>query len=120
MAAASSPSSPRVLVWNQYLPPDTSATATLAAQLLARLQVRGVDVTTLQGNPSYRPTERVRWRRCRLVQRDGFGNTMVRSTARGRDRLTDRALNYTTFAALSAVVALFTRCDVILVMTDPP
>lgn len=109
----------RVLAWNQYFPPDTSATASLLRQFVAVAEDEGVAIHTLQGNPSYRPTEAVRWRRARLWRSTPTG-TMVRSATRGRDRLADRARNYVSFAALSSIAALTKRFDVILVMTDPP
>ncbi|MDP1793279.1 MAG: glycosyltransferase family 4 protein [Acidimicrobiales bacterium] len=109
----------RVLVWNQYFPPDTSATASLLRQFVVRAETDGVTVHTIQGNPSYRPTETARWKPWQLWRRTDQG-LMVRSSTRARDRLSDRARNYVSFAALSSMVGLFTRCDVILVMTDPP
>ncbi len=108
-----------MLVWNQYFPPDTSATASLLAQLVDRFDAHHISTHVLHGNPSYRPTHGVEWKWWQLWRREDDG-TVVRSAARGRDRLVDRALNYLTFASLSFVVAMRTRCDVILVMTDPP
>lgn len=109
----------RLLVWNQYFPPDSSATASLLQQFVDVAQAEDVAITTLQGNPSYRPTESPRWKPLQFWQRTPTG-VMVRSTTRGRDRLSDRARNYVSFAALSTSLGLFRRCDVILVMTDPP
>ncbi|MBA2608982.1 MAG: glycosyltransferase family 4 protein [Actinobacteria bacterium] len=119
MSLAPRSESPRVLVWNQYFPPDTSATASLLAQLVDRFEVQGVGTHVVQGNPSYRPTRTFKWKPWELWRR-GQDGTVVHSAARSRARLIDRALNYLTYTALSFLVALRTRCDVILVMTDPP
>jgi len=108
-----------VLVWNQYYPPDTSATASLLTHLIERFGAHGIPTHVLHGNPSYRPTAAVRWKPWQLWRRDA-GGTTVRSTARGRERLRDRAFNYLSYAALSFVVAMGTRYEVVLVMTDPP
>lgn len=110
---------PRVLVWNQYYPPDTSATATLLAELIRRFDAQGVETHVLHGNPSYRPTKKVDWRWWQLWRREA-GGTTVRSAAFGRERLSARAANYLTYTALSFLAALTMRWDVILVMTDPP
>lgn len=109
----------RLLVWNQYFPPDTSATASLLRQFVERAAATGVTIETLQGNPSYRPTEPTAWKPWQLWRGTPSG-TMVRSTTRGRERLADRARNYVSFAALSTLVGLTRRFDAILVMTDPP
>ncbi len=109
----------RLLVWNQYFPPDTSATASLLDGFVDVARSEGVDVTTLQGNPSYRPIASVAWKWWQLWRRTDSG-WMVRSATRGRDRLADRARNYVSFAALSSLVGLWVRADAILVMTDPP
>lgn len=119
MRASSTPASPRVLVWNQYYPPDTSATASLLAQLIERFDHQGVDTHVLRGNPSYRPSRAVSWRWWQLWQSTDT-ETIVRSTARTRARIVDRASNYLTFVVMSFVASMCIRCDVILVMTDPP
>lgn len=114
-----SPRPLRVLAWNQYFPPDTSATASLLRQFVTTATEHGVHIDTLQGNPSYRPVEPVAWKPGRLWRTTPTG-VMVRSTTRGRDRLVDRARNYVSFSVLSTLVAMLRRFDVILVMTDPP
>ena len=47
----------RILLLNLYFPPDTSATAKMAATVAEALSERN-DVTVLCGRPSYDPTER--------------------------------------------------------------
>src|SRR5271154_4206966 len=109
----------RILVLNLYYPPDTSATAKMAAAFLGPLAAKH-DVILICGRPSYYPTERRTWR---LWQTERAGNvTVVRvgSTDYPRTQMTRRVLNYLTYVALSVPRAFFLRCDVVLAMTDPP
>ena len=109
----------KILVLNLYYPPDTSATAKMAAAFLEPLAAKH-DVTLICGRPSYDPTER-RARRLSQTERLG-GVTVVRvgSTDYPRTQMTRRVLNYLSYVALSVPRALFLRCDVVLAMTDPP
>src|SRR4029077_10755758 len=50
----------RILLLNLYYPPDTSATAKMAATVVNALSARH-DVSVLCGRPSYDPTERRPW-----------------------------------------------------------
>jgi colanic acid biosynthesis glycosyl transferase WcaI len=109
----------RILVLNLYYPPDTSATAKMAAAFLEPLAAKH-EVTLVCGRPSYDPTER---RARRLWQSERLGGvTVVRvgSTAYPRTQMARRVLNYLSYVALSVPRALFVRCDVVLAMTDPP
>ena len=109
----------RILVLNLYYPPDTSATAKMAAAFLEPLASKH-EVTLICGRPSYDPTERRAWR---LWQSERFGGvTVVRvgSTDFPRTQMARRVLNYLSYVALSVPRALFARCDVVLAMTDPP
>lgn len=110
---------PTVLIWNQYFPPDTSATSALASSLAESFEARGWVVTRLRGNPSYRPTSTRAWRFGQLITRQGNEWT-VRSTHFSRDRMVGRVMNYLTFIGLSFVIALRSRADLIVAMTDPP
>jgi len=47
----------KILLLNLYFPPDTSATAKMAAAVADAVSVRH-EVTVLCGRPSYDPTER--------------------------------------------------------------
>ena len=112
-------STPRVLIINQYFPPDTAATAKMAA-LVARTLGRRFSVTVLAGRPSYEPGERHRlylWRRERqgrvVVERVG-------STGSSRHRMRGRLANYLSYLALAVPRALAADADVVLAMTDPP
>ncbi len=109
-----------ILLINQYFPPDTSATALVAADVAGALAAAGHKVTVLAGRPSYAPTERRRWR---LLRHEVFGACRVErvgSTAFSRSAPAGRAANYMSFLALALARACTRRADVILAMTDPP
>jgi colanic acid biosynthesis glycosyl transferase WcaI len=109
----------RILLLNLYYPPDTSATAKMAATVVEALSARH-DVTVLCGRPSYDPSERRPWR---LWQTERSGKTTiirVGSTDYSRLQMKRRLLNYLSYVALAVPRALFQRCDVVLAMTDPP
>jgi len=108
-----------VLVLNEYFPPDTSATAKLAAQFIDPLAERH-QVTVLCGRPSYDPTER---HPHYLLRREVSGNLTVErvgSTAFPRFQMRRRISNYLTYLALAVPRALAIHSDVVLSMTDPP
>jgi colanic acid biosynthesis glycosyl transferase WcaI len=108
-----------ILVLNQYYPPDTSATAKMAAQVVERLAVEH-RVTVLAGRPSYDPDERYP---ARLLRRDVQGNVTIErvgSSTYSRHRMAGRVSNYLSYLSLAVPRALTIRPDVILAMTDPP
>ena len=109
----------RILLLNQYFPPDTSATAKMAQTVVDVLSFRH-DVTVLCGRPSYDPTERRPWRLWQSEQLSRVRILRVGSTAFPRFEMTLRVLNYLSYVALAIPAALFIRCDVVLAMTDPP
>jgi colanic acid biosynthesis glycosyl transferase WcaI len=109
----------RILLLNLYYPPDTSATAKMA-ETVVNVLAKNNDVTILCGRPSYDPMERRPWR---LFQTEGTANRQVvrvGSTDFPRLRMKRRVLNYLTYTALAIPRALFTPCDAVLAMTDPP
>src|SRR6201999_1505243 len=109
----------KVLLLNLYYPPDTSATAKMAAAFVEPLAQKHV-VTALCGRPSYDPTERRSWR---LWQTEDVNNVRVirvGSTDYPRTQMGRRVFNYLSYVALSVPRALFTPCDHVLAMTDPP
>jgi len=109
----------RILLLNMYYPPDTSATAKMAATVVEALSRRH-DITVLCGRPSYDPSERRPWR---LWQTEVAGRARilrVGSTDYPRFEMKRRVLNYLSYVALAVPRALFLRCDVVLAMTDPP
>ena len=109
----------RILLLNLYYPPDTSATAKMAATVAEALSGHH-EVTVLCGRPSYDPTERRPWR---LWQTELAGRVKIMrvgSTDYPRFQMKRRVLNYLSYIALAIPRALFMRCDVVLAMTDPP
>jgi colanic acid biosynthesis glycosyl transferase WcaI len=109
----------RILLLNLYYPPDTSATAKMAAAFIAPLAAKH-QVTVLCGRPSYDPTERRPWRLWQTEESSGTTIIRVGSTDYPRTQMARRVLNYLSYVALSVPQALFVRCDVVLAMTDPP
>jgi colanic acid biosynthesis glycosyl transferase WcaI len=109
----------RILLLNLYYPPDTSATAKMAATVVEALSERH-DVTVLCGRPSYDPSERRPWRLWQTELAERVRITRVGSTDYPRFQMKRRVLNYLTYVALAIPRALFLRCDVVLAMTDPP
>jgi glycosyltransferase involved in cell wall biosynthesis len=109
----------KILLLNHYFPPDTSATAKMAAVVAGALSAQH-DVTLLCGRPSYDPSERRPWRLWQTEQAGRLRIIRVGSTAYARYQMKWRVVNYLTYAALAGLRALFTPCDVVLSMTDPP
>jgi|SRR5580658_3088048 colanic acid biosynthesis glycosyl transferase WcaI len=121
------PSEPRIasyngmhiLLFNEYYPPDTSATAKMALQVAEMLGERH-QVTVLAGRPSYDPEEFYPYS---FLRRDTRNNVMVErvgSTAYPRREMRKRVSNYLSYLALAVPRALALRADVVLAMTDPP
>ncbi len=109
----------RVLLLNQYFPPDTAATAKMAA-MVAQALARRASVVVVAGRPSYDPAER---HRPYLWRRDRQGDVVVErvgSTAFTRHRMPGRVCNYLSYLALAVPRALAADADVVLAMTDPP
>ena len=109
----------KVLLLNLYYPPDTSATAKIAAAFVEPLAQKH-DVTIVCGRPSYDPTERRPWRLWQTEQQNGVRVIRVGSTDYPRTQMTRRVFNYLSYVVVSLPRALFTPCDVVLAMTDPP
>jgi putative colanic acid biosynthesis glycosyltransferase WcaI len=109
----------RILVLNLYYPPDTSATAKMAAAFLEPLAAKH-EVTLICGRPSYDPTERRAWRLWQSERLRDVTIVRVGSTDYPRTQMGRRVLNYLSYVALSVPRAFFVRCDVVLAMTDPP
>lgn len=103
----------RILIINQYFPPDVSNTAYLLGELAEDLAVRH-DVTVVAGRPSYSPEASSYTPRGPSVVR-------VRSTGFNRSSLWGRATNYLSYLASSLIRAMVVRRpDVVVTMTDPP
>jgi colanic acid biosynthesis glycosyl transferase WcaI len=108
-----------ILLFNEYYPPDTSATAKMAAHVVEALAERH-QVTVLAGRPSYDPTEFYPYAFLRRDTLNGVIVERVGSTAYPRHRMRRRVSNYLSYLALAVPRALAIRPDVILAMTDPP
>src|ERR1700685_4435304 len=108
----------KALLLNLYYPPDTSATAKMAAAFIEPLSEKS-SVTVICGRPSYDPTERRPWRLWQTEQSNGVRVIRVGSTDYPRTQMSRRVFNYLSYVALSVPRALFISCDVILAMTDP-
>ncbi len=109
----------RILLLNEYFPPDTAATAQMAAAVVDALAERH-QVTVLCGRPSYDPSERHPFY---LFRRDRRGEAIVErvgSTTFPRFRMRQRVWNYLSYVILSIPRALAVRTDLVVAMTDPP
>jgi colanic acid biosynthesis glycosyl transferase WcaI len=109
----------RILLLNLYYPPDTSATAKMAQTVVNALTDRHI-VTVLCGRPSYDASERRAWRLFQSEKNGSVRVVRVGSTDFPRFNMKKRVVNYLTYTALAIPRALFTPCDAVLAMTDPP
>ncbi|MEY2514046.1 MAG: hypothetical protein QOJ89_1404, partial [bacterium] len=102
----------RILVLNQYYPPDVANTARLLEDWLDYLAAQH-EVQIIAGRPSYGAAGAVRISRVKV--------TRVPSLALGRRTLFGRALTYVSYLAFAAVRSMFVRRpDVVVALTDPP
>jgi len=108
-----------ILLFNEYYPPDTSATAKMAAQVAETLAERH-RVTVVAGRPSYDPEEYYPFAVLRRDVRNRVTVERVGSTAFPRHQMKRRVSNYLSYLALAVPRALTLRADLILAMTDPP
>ena len=108
-----------ILLLNEYYPPDTSATAKMAAQVAETLAEKH-RVTVVAGRPSYAPEEFYGYALLRKETRNGVTVERVGSTAFPRHRMKKRVSNYLSYLALAVPRAMAIRADVVLAMTDPP
>jgi colanic acid biosynthesis glycosyl transferase WcaI len=108
-----------ILLFNEYYPPDTSATAKMAAQVAEAL-AQHHDVTVVAGRPSYDPDEFYPFALLRRDTRNRVEVERVGSTAYPRHQMRRRVSNYLSYLALAVPRALAIRPDVVLAMTDPP
>jgi colanic acid biosynthesis glycosyl transferase WcaI len=109
----------RILLLNLYYPPDTSATAKIAEEVV-RVLAAEHEITILCGRPSYDPAERRPWRLWQRERVECAEVIRVGSTDYPRFAMKRRVLNYLTYVALSVPFALAVPSDLVLAMTDPP
>ncbi len=103
----------RILIVNQYFPPDSAASAYLLGELAEDLARHHV-VHVVAGRPSYDAGSAT-------YRPAGVRVTRVPATAFSRVAIAGRLANYASFAGMAAVRAcLGPRPDVVLTMTDPP
>lgn len=108
-----------ILLLNEYYPPDTSATAKMAAQVAETLAERH-RVTVVAGRPSYDPDEFYSWALLHKRVQNGVTVERVGSTAYPRHDMRKRVANYLSYTTLAVPRAVALRPDVVLAMTDPP
>lgn len=108
-----------ILLLNQYFPPDTSATAKMAA-LVANAISRRHQVTVLAGRPSYDPDEYYPFSFLRREQQGRIAVERVGSTAYPRHQMRRRIANYLSYVSLAMPRALAMKTDMVVAMTDPP
>src|ERR1700747_3114083 len=108
-----------ILLLKQYYPPDTFATAKMAA-LVAETLAKKHEVTVLAGRPSYDPDEYYPFVFLRSEKRNNVTVERVGSTDFPRHEMKRRVSNYLSYLALAVPRALAIRPDVVLAMTDPP
>src|ERR1700751_2765604 len=108
-----------ILLLNEYYPPDTSATAKMAAPIAETLAHRH-KVTVVAGRPSPDSEGFYPWALLRSDVCSGVHVERVGSTAYPRRQMRRRVSNYLSYLALAVPRALAIHPDVVLAMTDPP
>ncbi len=107
----------KILLLNQFFPPDLAPTGQMAADLAEDLVGIGHEVTVLASRGNYlggdRQPERSSWRGVEVVR--------VAATSLGKRTLAHRALDYGSFyAAAGWMLRRLPAPDVIVAMTTPP
>lgn len=110
----------KILILNQYFPPDESATASVFAELSSLFANAGHGVTIRCGRPSYNTSERRSWRPLRSERRGSLMVQTLGSTAFDRTSGYGRRLNFLTFLIWAALFSRRGRWDAVIVGTDPP
>ena len=100
----------RILLFNEYFPPDTSATAKMAEAVVRGLSARH-EVIVLCGRPSYDPSERHGYYLWRREKRGNIAVERVGSTTLPRFKMRQRLSNYLSYLALAIPRALMIRAD---------
>ena len=111
----------RVLILNQYFPPDTSSTAEIVELVADNISARH-QVSVIAGRPSYAPSKKhpyyiLRKERVRKVSVERVGSTAF-DRANMLGRLTNTFL-YLLFALIRAAL-IRPKPDIIVAMSDPP
>ena len=111
----------KVLILNQYYPPDTSSTAEILELIAERISNRH-EVTVIAGRPSYAPTETHPYYLLRSETVDMVRVDRVGSTSFQRAVMMGRLINTFLYIFLTLIRAMFMRPkpDVVIAMSDPP
>lgn len=111
----------RIVLVDQYFPPDTAATARIVEDFAAVCHEGGAPLTVVCGYPSYDVATRPAWRPLRRVRSDGLTRYVVGSSGMDRRSAVGRVVNYVTFMLGAAlVVPMVAARTAFVVMTDPP
>jgi len=103
----------KVLLINQYFPPDASGSAYILGELAEDL-AQNNSVHVIAGRPSYSSA-------ASAFEPQGVRLTTAASTTFGRGNLAGRVINYASFIASAALRTVRApRPDVVVTMTDPP
>jgi len=109
----------RILVLNQYFPPDTSATAQRIRDVVEALG-RHYQVQVLCGRPSYQPESVHPYYIWRSFKENLYTVERVGSTAFHRVRWIGRLSNYLSYLGLMLLRAFTISADLVIAHTDPP
>lgn len=110
---------PRVIFVNRYFYPDLSATSQILTDLAVHLAAERMEVIVITGRQRY--TDAKASLRAREQVR-GVEVVRVATTGFGRVNLAGRAADYVSFyvSALSQLVRLLRKNDIVVAKTDPP
>ena len=107
----------RILVLNQFFPPDLAPTGRMAADLAEDLAAAGHEVTAVASRGGYLGGARLP----RRERRRGVEVVRLPATTFGKGTLLRRALDYASFlASASLALAALPRHDVVVALTTPP
>ena len=110
---------PKVLIVNQYFPPDRSATAGILERIAAYLSKKFC-VSILAGRPSYQSDEFLVWKPIVSKRKNDVRVIRVGSTAFHRKTMAKRVCNYCSYLIFAQVAALLIQSRLIMALTDPP
>jgi glycosyltransferase involved in cell wall biosynthesis len=108
-----------ILILNQYYPPDTSATASIA-ETITKALCKKYSVKVIAGRPSCNPDAFHAWYLFRRIVHGKLVIEHVGSTALSRHLMAGRLINYFSYLLLMIPRVVLANADVILSMTDPP
>jgi len=111
----------RILLLNQYYPPDTAATGQLLADVAAGLAARGHKVHVVCSAGAYGGNGGAVSGNAERAEVNGIVLHHVRASGFGRGNLPGRLMDYASFYLLALLRALWLpRMEVCLALTTPP